>query len=306
MKLLPKFAQVLFFALSGSLLGSLSGCVPQNNSVQTSISERVARALVAGRAYDRGLLAARAGDAQSLERARQELQRADGEDWPFGLPAISPAEAAIDRAMDAGVRAETGDEAAKARWRKQEASEYRAALSLQMETSMETSRDANRLNAVGYFLAERGQNMADFTRGEKLVRASLAIWKRAIVTTRSTQKRLYYRLLEANTRDSLAWALFRQRRLEAAAREQEGAIAQMRAVAREARDLTPSLTTGAAEADVSPELLFHLGAIYQAQNRPEEAKAQFQNALKIDPNFAPAREALQQKGVSAQPSAFGN
>ncbi len=102
----------------------------------------------------------------------------------------------------------------------QAAQNYRLALQLDPNFS---SNDPQLLNALGYFLAEKGASSTDFQKAELLTRRALAGWDKAAKS--ALLKPAEVDLNRAITRDSLAWALFRQQKFAEATREQRIAVA---------------------------------------------------------------------------------
>ncbi len=154
--------------------------------------------------------------------------------------------------------------------------------------------DAYQLNARGYLLADKGKKQEQFVEAEALTRRSLEILNEHINFYRaysSTRPALTALLAEmqfhrANVRDSVAWALFRQKRYKDALTEQERAVAE--AISIRQRRLIP-------QADLNRslvELHFHLGEIYRALGRFDDARTQYQLAQRADAKHALSAEAL--------------
>jgi tetratricopeptide (TPR) repeat protein len=183
--------------------------------------------------------------------------------------------------------------------RKRSAAQYRSAQRL---TPKFDSEDPTLLNALGYFLAERGQTPDDFREAERLTRRALQLHDKLLtppsvdvdappIDTPTARRALEdwarrggqaaNEFSRANTRDSLAWALFRQKRFEEAAREQERAVRDAQNSHREAGQPMP------------PELHFHLGEIYRALKREADARRQYEQAVRLDPDD-PSRSALEE------------
>ena len=259
----------------------LGGCASHNGEADSSLLTRVAQAIVGGRAYDRAVVAARDGNDAAFLRAQEDLERAGGE---FSAPgAQSLAGQAVQMAMDFGQKAQTAQGANAQILRQKEAGQYRRALRL----GAARSDDPQVLNAVGYFLAERGTGANDFRLAEQMTRKSLALWQKIIDGATLETSRAVYQFSMANVRDSLAWALYRQNRLQEAATEQERALQEAQNAAAQAGN------DGQTWSKMSPELPYHLGEIYRAQTRLQDAEQQYQQALKLDPNFEDAKRALE-------------
>ena len=141
--------------------------------------------------------------------------------------------------------------------------------------------EAESLNNLGYPLAENGRSMKAFVRAEELTRRSLAYWDKIIASQPEKSRDLptlrFNRELAAH--DSLAWALFRQKRFEEALREQQFAVA----VATENAPKTPGVSIGLADMN------YHLGKIHQALGHTAEAQNAFAQALKLRPDHPDAK-----------------
>lgn len=268
----------LILILPVALLG---GCASNNGAADSSLLARVAQSIVGGKAYDRAVVAARDGNDAAFLRAQRDLERAGGE---FSAPgANSLAAQAVTLAIDFGQKAQAARGAEAQNYRQKEAEQYRRALQL----GAARSDDPQLLNAVGYFLAERGDSADEFKQAEQMTRKSLALWKQLMDNATLDTTRAAYQFSMANVRDSVAWALYRQKRFDEAAREQELAIKEAREAAAKAGIL------GQSWSKMPPELPYHLGEIYRAQGKMAQARAQWQEALKLDPNFQDAISALQ-------------
>lgn len=314
--LLPFFVRRALAAASGIALCGLAvfamaGCgVPNgarppssampHNAVPPNGAEPVlraaARAALIGKFYDRALWAAEQGHKAAFRAAHGELQRLGAKSEALAVAqrmALSPAEEAIAKAISPQLSlAEyvqlifTGR--LPANLDERAAQQYRLALRLSPQFD---SLDPLKLNALGYFLAERGTTAEDFAEAERLTRAALRLLDEALA---QQEKRggtaPLVEEMRANVRDSVAWALFRQGRLNEALREQQRAV-------KEAKDSEAKGATA-----VSAEMYFHLGEMLRALGHLAEARAQYQAALKADPNHLLSRQALQSIGPQTQPA----
>ncbi|MDF2440089.1 MAG: Tetratricopeptide repeat [Abditibacteriota bacterium] len=312
---------LLLAALSTTLLGGCTTSTPSPSSTldeirpAASFSEVVKRALRsshAGRSYDRGLQALRRNDDETLLAAANEMRRAGAEREAQRLvfaaiernkrpSALTEAERAVLLASALDSQAQRFSESARNALRERSTSEYRRAQRLMPKFD---SDDPMLLNALGYFLAERGSTPQDFREAERLTRRALQLYDKMLTADTSlaeatsgigktpeaeTQRALEEwaqgarqssnKFSQANTRDSLAWALFRQKRYAEAAREQERAVREAQSSSR------------AIEQPMPPELHFHLGEIYRALKRNDEARRQYEAALRLNPED-PSRAAL--------------
>ncbi|HVF10298.1 MAG TPA: tetratricopeptide repeat protein, partial [Abditibacteriaceae bacterium] len=190
---------------------------------------------------------------------------------------------AVETAIAFDTLAEKSGAGARAKWRARAAEEYRKALRLMPDFD---SEDAHKLNALGYFLADRGTTPDDFNKAERLTRNSLALWDKQLAQLNKSDPRLPLLRFsrEVGPHDSLAWALYRQGRYEEALHEQTAAIAAARAASAASKVSTGPLAS---------ELYFHLGEIYRALGRPQEARRHYQEALRLNPDDTARRRAVQ-------------
>lgn len=248
---------------------SLSGCGNEPPSLRRSL-EGAARAVALGRAADDSDAALRAENPQDFVDAQRELHRLGG------LTDSRAAQVLVAQATQFDTQSQSLSAARREQERQRAASLYRQAL--QLDPKFDSS-DPTLLNALGYFLAERGQTPQDFQQAERLTRRAVAILDRNI--NDSSLGSLFVQADKANraiTRDSVAWALFRQGRFDQARLEQEAALKEYEAI--QGRD------------HLDPELLYHLGEIYRALQRPDDARRQYQAALKLQPDHALSQRAL--------------
>ncbi len=141
---------------------------------------------------------------------------------------------------------------------------YRAALAfLPGDPKKWRGVEAQTLNALGYFLAERGRDRADFERAEKLTALSLELWP-----ARDSAQRTARAL---GPGDSHAWALFRQGRTAQALQAQ---MEVMQAAGEESKKY------GAPPAGV----IYHWGAICRVAGREDAAREAFEFALRQNPS----------------------
>jgi tetratricopeptide (TPR) repeat protein len=169
-----------------------------------------------------------------------------------------------------------------------------------------TTADAQLLNSLGYTLAEKGQHRQQFAAAEALTRKavkiyddSLGLFQEGAATRPDTAAVLNQaKFSRANIRDSLAWALFRQGRYEKALVEQTKAVAEAVSVGRELKSIP--------RADLNRsfvELHYHLGEIYRALGRLDEARTQYRLAQKADVSHALTTQALRNLPKSTAPPA---
>lgn len=279
---------------SGAVAIALAGC--QHQSPQSgpetpaAVVRTAARAVLIGRAYDRATRAINNENVPAMASAYAELQQLGAaQAAPLALRATmqNVVEATLWQAIrwDNGAQQLTG--AARQRSQEHAAQLYRQALQLAPRFD---SDDPQLLNALGYFLADRGSNQADFKEGERLARRALQLRAQEILQAEDQARRqpllkavgqtALLKFDRANIRDSLAWALYREGRYEAALQEQEAAV-------KEATETAP-----AAARDSLADLHFHLGEIYRALSRADEARREYQSALAVKPQHEGSQKAL--------------
>ncbi len=274
--------------------------------------ERVRLSLALGRAYDAGLMAARNNDTGRFEQARRALEQLSEQAGARALRAQAPlsrAEEEVASAIDWTNQAQSPLHAGQQAQLEQKAADsYRRALQISAQAGGEfSSSNPELLNGLGYFLADKGTSPEDFKRAERLAREALKLQDQEVSDARQKAGEaggayLLARYSRANTRDSLAWAQFKQAAsepgaraaslLEASRREQQAALDEARHSLAElkALNLAPPL---------SAELPYHLAMILRAQNalapapaRLAQAQSLLREAAALQPDFAPAQQAL--------------
>jgi tetratricopeptide (TPR) repeat protein len=246
------------------------------------VLQNAARAVLTGQIYDRAAIAIRDNNEAALESAQRDLQ--------FVAPRLA-AEQMVAQAVDLDSRAFTEkDKTRAAKLRAQAGEKYRAALAIDPNFD---SKNPETLNALGYFLAERGTSTPDFQTAEKLTRRALEIWDELVEAASGTvipgtdQVLQVRRFLRANTRDSLAWALFRQGEYSQALKEQKASLEEAESAGAKIGQ------------KVSADLYYHLGEIYRALKNSGAARTQFQKALELEPDHELSQRAL--KALPALP-----
>ena len=267
----------------------IAGCAPQPGRSDADFVgvalRNAARALRAGRAFDNALLAEGRGDTASFARHLNAVRTtgATGAMHPAVELANATAGVRLGDALAFDSMAQSLHGAARLRWRARADEAYRGALELKPEFE---NSDFERLNALGYFLADRGTTSDDFKTAENYTRRAVQGWDEAIAKMKEGDAGLplarFQRAL--GPRDSLAWSLFKQGRLVAAHAEQTAAIAEVRASLK---------SLPAAMKNNLVELLFHLGAIEAARGDVVAARAAFTEALGLDKEHDESRKALE-------------
>ncbi len=301
---------------------SLGGCAAPGTDASVSTSgvarswgeawERVRMSLARGQAYDEAWMAARNNDVGRFERAQSTLKRLDYSFMARRLASqalLSPAEEEVERASQWSAQVQVAtNEAQKAQLGQKEAASYRHALELSRQAGGEfNSSNPVLLNALGYFLADKGTSSEDFKRAETLTKRALQLQDQEVQDARQKGGEedgayLLARFARANTRDSLAWALFKQAKtdvrgnsqlLEAARQEQQAALDETRHSLSELKALNFASPT------LSAELPYHLAMILRAQNvlsplasREAQVQKLLSESVSLEPDFAPAQQAL--------------
>ncbi|HVF85737.1 MAG TPA: hypothetical protein VM821_07125 [Abditibacteriaceae bacterium] len=208
--------------VAASAAVALAGCGDvASSSSPRHVLKTALQAREIGRAFDEGQRALQSGNIEALVQSSDELRRL-GAAREEQLLTGEAAEQLVLEATRIEMAAQSLSSTRKAQMQAQAAQRYRLALRLSPNFS---SNDPQILNALGYFLADRGESLSDFQTGEKLVRRALGVYARRL----QAQPELaspQFQYLRAITRDSLAWALFRQKKYEQAWNEQKIAVAE--------------------------------------------------------------------------------
>lgn len=248
--------------LAFPLLGLfVSGCANQNNEAPL---RSLAASFVAGRAFDQAHGALRRDDTKALARAGDDMRRASVALGDQRLTSAFASSVASDASYVWSLsRFKTGAE--KARLMQQVDRKYRAALAFLPEESPEKLLDADTLNGIGYYLADHGKNRADFERAAALTLAAYKKWDVSPTLT-GVDPRLGR---ASGPQDSYAWALFKLGRFEEARQQQEAVLKLLREKPGERID---------------SEHPFHMAEIYNALGKAGEARREYVEALKLQPD----------------------
>ncbi len=129
------------------------------------------------------------------------------------------------------------------------------------------------LNAYGYLLADNGEQL-----DEAVMKIS-----HALELLKKQPDTPDIRLLSALVEDSYGWALYKQRKYDAA----------LSAIGQAISDVPRGDSSDAPDRDASlGELYYHLGAVYNAKKDFERARSAFQTAIKYDPKNKEANAEL--------------
>lgn len=264
-----RFAKRSFWVLCGVAAAFLSGCAASNGTAARRDPVRgVASSFLAARAFDRAQVALRRDDNAALERAGRELRRASSAGF---TPRLSGAFAS-QLANQAGL---SGQLAGLSRGEEMidllqdSERKYRAALAFAPEKAPEKTLDAVTLNALGYFLADRGTTKADFERAAVLTYAAYRAWPLGKGTDAGAKGAGVLSRAQG-PQDSFAWALFKL-----------GKWNEARVLQEQVWDLS----RGMGASDVTGEIPFHLGEIYRALGQKEKARDAYYQAMRLPTDF---------------------
>lgn len=254
----PMFRWKNTLLLIGAAL-ALSGC-SASTARQIPVVRGVAASFMAARAFDRAKSAIRRDDSAGLERAGRELRRAaDAVSNPRLTSAL-----VVDLWLEASSLATQSDQISgteKIRLAESSNARYRAALAFAPLSKPEVTLDPVTLNALGYFLADKGSTKADFERAAVLTRAAYRTWDISGRATGATE------LARATgPQDSYAWALFKL-----------GRLTEARTQAERVWDLARGM--GADSTEMTADIPFHLGEIYRALGLEIKAREAYEAAL---------------------------
>lgn len=246
-------------AVAASAVVMLTGCGVDSSSSPRQVLQTALQAREIGRTFDAGQRALQSGNVEALVRSSDQLRRL-GAAREEQLLTRGAAEQLVQDAVQFELAAQSLSSTRKAQLQAQAAQNYRLALRLLPGFS---SDNPQLLNALGYFLADRGQSIEDFQSGEKLVQRALGIYAKRLRARPELDQSAEFQLDRAITRGSLAWALFRQKKFDAAWSEQKNAVA-------EAQSAGAQLGLPATNESLV-ELLFHLKQIETALGRKPQA-----------------------------------
>ncbi len=235
---------------------SLSGCTPQGEGAVRGI----AASFVAARAFDRAKTAIQRDDAAGLERAGNQMRRAASAGSNPRLAGALASELTLQANLLLAQASQVSG-AQKYRLSEDSNAKYRAALAFAPQNQAQKSLDAHTLNALGYFLADKGSTRADFERAAVLTRAAYQNWDLSGQFTDSNQLGR-----AVNAQDSYAWALFRLGRYEEALTQQKKVW---------------DIARGMGMADLTADIPFHLGEIYRALGQEKHARLAYETALRL-------------------------
>ncbi len=237
----------------------LAGCNPADVADSGKTRDVLKTALSApavSRIFDAGTRAIDNDDLQTLSEQCDELRRLGAHREADLLSLGAAGNAVIEAAQLENKASESSTR--KSELLAQAAQQYRLALRLSPDFP---SQNPDLLNALGYFLADRGSSNADFVTAENLTRRALnrldELAKSQLILSSADVA-----FTRANTRDSLAWALFRQKKFQEAFSQQQQAMSEARG----------ALVSGASDpsGESLREMTFHLQQIEKAVGHKTE------------------------------------
>ncbi len=256
----------------------LAGCQSTDKALsglrETETLRNAARGVLMGKAYDQAAIAQRNQDSQALQAATAELSRIDP---------LAAAEQLVLAALRFDITADSSSDVKQKRTLEaQAAQKYREALRISPQFP---SKNANLLNALGYFLADKGSSQKDFQTAEHLTRQALKQWDGMLEQLADTPFTGKARSLVEFSRaqgpqDSLAWALFKQKKYDEAARVQKDVLKTTEQAAPEIGE------------KITADLYYHYAEIQRARGDNETARTNYQIALKLEPDHKASRDAL--------------
>jgi tetratricopeptide (TPR) repeat protein len=211
-----------FMAIGASLL--ISGCA-KSTSAPPAMLREMARSYLIGTTYDKALIAAQQDNQRAVRESLRQLDQLNATSFSADLQ-LSRAEDLVRAAENLDVRAEQLKTQSPMRYQqiKSEAGQqYRAALRWSPEFP---SDDPLLLNALGYYLADRGHSKADFELAAELTNRAIALLQKSMAGNRSQRALNQIAQQQALTRDSYAWALYKLKRYDEAETAQRAAWAQ--------------------------------------------------------------------------------
>lgn len=245
------------FVAIGALL-FISGCAKTSGSAPPLVLQEMARSYLIGTTYDQALIAAQQDDQRALRYRLNRLDELNATDISADLQ-LTHAEQLVRTAEGLDIQAQQTKNKDPEQWHQlqgEAGQKYRAALRWSSEFP---SNDPMLLNALGYYLADRGSSKADFELAAELTARAIALLQKTITDNANTgtyNKRLLNQIQQqqAFTRDSYAWALYKLKRYADAETAQRAALAQAK-------------SGGLREHEGLVELESHLAKILKAEGK---------------------------------------
>jgi tetratricopeptide (TPR) repeat protein len=258
----------------------MTGC---RDTGASSHLQPVARAVVVAAEFDRGSRALVDEDDKALLSAYQNLHLIGARTVARQL-ATSAIDVLVQRANTMAFEASGLHQTQAAQLAVRADNENKLAQQLAGDYAGD---DAISLNVVGYMLADKGTSTNDWARAERMTRRAVEILESNRAASRGAAISRYLLLQTALTRDSLAWALFREKRFTEALTQQQKALREWRECGAPTAD------------DTVADLHYHLGEIWLGLGKRANARSEFETAVKCRPGSVLAVNALGRMGNGA-------
>lgn len=208
----------------------ISGCAKTPGSAPPLMLRDLARSYLVGTTYDQALIAAQQDDQRALHDRLNQLDALNATDISADLQ-LTRAEDLVRAAANLDFQAQQvkkHNPALSQQLQGEAGQKYRSALRWSPQFP---SDDPQLLNALGYYLADRGHSYADFELASELTGRAIALLQKAIDENKiagvSGQQWLSeVQQQQAVTQDSYAWALYKLKRFDEAETAQQVALAQ--------------------------------------------------------------------------------
>ena len=213
----------------------------------------MARSYLIGTTYDKALIAAQQDNQRAMRENLRQLDQLNATGVSANLQ-LSRAEDLVQLAENLDVRAEQLKTQSPMRYyqiKGEAGQQYRAALRWSPEFP---STDPQLLNALGYYLADRGHSKVDFELAAELTNRAIALLQKSMDGNRSNRALNQIAQQQVQTRDSYAWALYKLKRYDEAETAQRAALAQAK-------------SSGLKDRVALAELESHLAEILKAEGK---------------------------------------
>jgi hypothetical protein len=236
----------------------ISGCAKTSGSARPVMLRKLARSYLIGITYDQALMAAQQDNQRALHDRLNQLDELNATDISADLQ-LTQAEDLVREAVGSDIKSQTikSHNPALSQQLQAEANQkYRSALRWSPQFP---SDDPLLLNALGYYLADRGRSNADFELALELTNRAVALLQKTMDDNKnagvSGGKWLSeMRQQQAITRDSYAWALYKLKRFEEAEAAQRAALIE-------------ADSSGLKDHGARAELQAHLAKILKAEGK---------------------------------------
>ncbi|MEO6907733.1 MAG: hypothetical protein ABI210_07575 [Abditibacteriaceae bacterium] len=245
------------FVALGALL-FISGCAKTSGSAPPLMLRELARSYLIGTTYDQALIAAQQEDQRTLRGKLNQLNELNAADISAGLQ-LTNAEDSVRAAESLDLQAQQIKSQNRALSQQLQGEAGQKYLSALRWSPAFPSDDPQLLNALGYYLADRGRSHADFELAAELTTRALTLLQKTIADNNaagsSGQQWLSdMQQQQAITQDSYAWALYKLNRLDEAETAQRAALLQAK-------------TSGLKDREALAELESHLETILKVEGK---------------------------------------